>query len=141
MRSTVTVLNHSSSLSAPGWVSVGKRVSAAAASNTTVIAIVDEQAATLIRTAFTPVVAEAEDLAAGVFDARGRMLAQSLTGTPGDVAAVITLTTDFGVRDSYVAEMAEFLSTPAAPTNTAAGALASLRLAESIRAAALVGAA
>ena len=48
---------------------------------------------------------------------------------------------DTPVADSYVAEMAEFLSTPAAPTNTAAGALASLRLAESIRAAALVGAA
>ena len=48
---------------------------------------------------------------------------------------------DTPVANSYVAEMAEFLSTAAAPTNTAAGALASLRLAESIRAAALVGAA
>lgn len=48
---------------------------------------------------------------------------------------------DTPVADSYVAEMAEFLSTAATPTNTAAGALASLRLAESIRAAALVGAA
>jgi N-methylhydantoinase B len=54
------------------------------------IAIVDEQAATLIRTAFTPVVAEAEDLAAGLFDAQGRMLAQSLTGTPGHILSLAT---------------------------------------------------
>jgi N-methylhydantoinase B len=54
------------------------------------ISIVDEQAATLIRTAFTPVVAEAEDLAAAVFDGHGRMLAQSATGTPGHILSLAT---------------------------------------------------
>jgi N-methylhydantoinase B len=49
------------------------------------IAAVEEQAQTLIRTAFSPTVAEAGDLAACVFDRRGRMLAQAVTGTPGHV--------------------------------------------------------
>ena len=66
------------------------------------VAIVDEQAATLIRTAFTPVVAEAEDLAAGVFDARGRMLAQSLTGTPGHILSLATSVERF--REAFEAQ-------------------------------------
>jgi len=49
------------------------------------IAAVEEQAQTLIRTAFSPTVSEAGDLAAGVFDRQGRMLAQAVTGTPGHV--------------------------------------------------------
>ena len=49
------------------------------------IAVVEEQAQTLIRTAFSPIVREAGDLSAGIFDARGRMLAQAVTGTPGHV--------------------------------------------------------
>ena len=49
------------------------------------IAIVEEQAQTLLRTAFSPIVREAGDLSAGVFDCRGRMLAQAVTGTPGHV--------------------------------------------------------
>jgi len=49
------------------------------------IAIAEEQAATLIRTALTPAVSEAGDLSAAVFDARGRMLAQAVTGTPGHI--------------------------------------------------------
>lgn len=49
------------------------------------IAAVEEQAQTLIRTAFSSTVAEAGDLAACVFDRRGRMLAQAVTGTPGHV--------------------------------------------------------
>ncbi len=49
------------------------------------IAAVEEQAQTLIRTAFSPTVAEAGDLAACVFDRQGRMLAQAVTGTPGHV--------------------------------------------------------
>jgi hypothetical protein len=40
------------------------------------IAVVEEQAQTLQRTAFSTVVRESGDLAAGVFDADGRMLAQ-----------------------------------------------------------------
>lgn len=49
------------------------------------IAITDEQAAALIRTALTPAVSEAGDLSAAVFDARGDMLAQAVTGTPGHI--------------------------------------------------------
>ncbi|MBM3490671.1 MAG: hydantoinase B/oxoprolinase family protein [Alphaproteobacteria bacterium] len=49
------------------------------------IAAVEEQAQTLIRTAFSPTVSEAGDLAAGVFDRQGHMLAQAVTGTPGHV--------------------------------------------------------
>ena len=49
------------------------------------ISVVEEQAQTLMRTAFSPIVRECGDLSAGVFDARGRMLAQAITGTPGHV--------------------------------------------------------
>src|SRR5205085_5022276 len=44
----------------------------------------------LMRTAFSTVVRETQDLACGVFDARGRMIAQSLTGTPGHINAMAT---------------------------------------------------
>src|SRR5688572_32442383 len=47
------------------------------------IAVVEEQAQTMIRTAFSTTVREAGDLSAGLFDLRGRMLAQAVTGTPG----------------------------------------------------------
>lgn len=49
------------------------------------IAVVEEQATTLLRTAFSTSVREAGDLSAGVFDSDGRMLAQAVTGTPGHV--------------------------------------------------------
>ena len=49
------------------------------------IAVVEEQAQVLLRTAFSPIVREAGDLSAGIFDAEGRMLAQAVTGTPGHV--------------------------------------------------------
>src|SRR5690349_4744091 len=49
------------------------------------IAVVEEQAQTLMRTAFSTSVREAGDLSAGVFDGQGRMLAQAVTGTPGHV--------------------------------------------------------
>lgn len=49
------------------------------------IAVVEEQAQVLLRTAFSPIVREAGDLSAGIFDAQGRMLAQAVTGTPGHV--------------------------------------------------------
>jgi N-methylhydantoinase B len=49
------------------------------------IAVVEEQAQVLMRTAFSPIVRECGDLSAGVFDTRGRMLAQAVTGTPGHV--------------------------------------------------------
>src|SRR6516165_4706004 len=49
------------------------------------IAVVEEQAQTMLRTAFSTPVREAGDLSAGVFDRHGRMLAQAVTGTPGHV--------------------------------------------------------
>lgn len=52
------------------------------------LAIVEEQAQTLMRTAFSTVVREAGDLSAGVFDTQGSMLAQAITGTPGHVNAM-----------------------------------------------------
>ena len=52
------------------------------------IAIVEDQAQTLVRTAFSTTVREAGDLSAGLFDNQGRMLAQAITGTPGHVNAM-----------------------------------------------------
>jgi len=49
------------------------------------LAIVEEQAQTLMRTAFNPIVRESGDLSAGIFDIQGRMIAQAVTGTPGHV--------------------------------------------------------
>lgn len=49
------------------------------------IAVVGEQAQVLIRTAFSPIVRECEDISAGIFDLKGRMIAQAVTGTPGHV--------------------------------------------------------
>ena len=49
------------------------------------LSIVEEQGQTLIRAAFSPIVRECGDISAGVFDLRGRMLAQAVTGTPGHV--------------------------------------------------------
>lgn len=49
------------------------------------ISVVEEQALTLLRTAFSTSVREAGDLSTGVFDPEGRMLAQAVTGTPGHV--------------------------------------------------------
>jgi N-methylhydantoinase B len=49
------------------------------------IAVVEEQAQIIIRTAFSTTVREAGDLSAGIFDLHGRMMAQAVTGTPGHV--------------------------------------------------------
>ena len=49
------------------------------------LAVVEEQAQTLMRSAFSPIVRECGDLSAGIFDLKGRMLAQAVTGTPGHV--------------------------------------------------------
>lgn len=49
------------------------------------ISIVNEQAAVLMHASFTTVVREAGDLSAGVFDRRGNMVAQAVTGTPGHI--------------------------------------------------------
>lgn len=49
------------------------------------ISTVNEQARALQRAAFSPIVREAGDLANAVFDRRGRMVAQAVTGTPGHI--------------------------------------------------------
>src|ERR671932_1044603 len=63
------------------------------------IAVVEEQAQTLVRTAFSTPVREAGDLSAGVFDARGRMLAQAVTGPPGHVNSMANAVRHF--LDAY----------------------------------------
>jgi N-methylhydantoinase B len=68
------------------------------------VSIVNEQQAALIRTAFSTVVRESEDLACGVFDSRGHMVAQSMTGTPGHINAMAT-----GVRHFLTAYPPETL--------------------------------
>jgi N-methylhydantoinase B len=54
------------------------------------VSVVEEQARALMRTSFTSVVREAGDLSAGLFDRRGRMVAQAVTGTPGHINAMAT---------------------------------------------------
>lgn len=49
------------------------------------IAVANEQAASLVRSAFSPSVAEAGDISACAFDPRGYMIAQAVTGTPGHI--------------------------------------------------------
>jgi N-methylhydantoinase B len=68
------------------------------------LSVVNEQQVTLMRTAFSTVVRESQDLACGVFDTRGSMIAQSLTGTPGHINAMAT-----GVRHFLKAYPAETL--------------------------------
>lgn len=69
------------------------------------IAVVEEQATTLIRTAFSTSVREAGDLSAGLFDRHGRMMAQAVTGTPGHVNAMAESVTHFareiGVQNTF----------------------------------------
>ncbi|WP_282094643.1 hydantoinase B/oxoprolinase family protein [Epibacterium ulvae] len=62
------------------------------------IAVVEEQATTLIRTAFSTSVREAGDLSAGLFDRAGRMIAQAVTGTPGHVNAMAESVTHFAAQ-------------------------------------------
>jgi N-methylhydantoinase B len=57
---------------------------------TRLVTVTNEQAAALQRTSFTPIVRESGDLSASVFDARGRMLAQAVTGTPGHINSLAT---------------------------------------------------
>jgi N-methylhydantoinase B len=57
---------------------------------TRLVQVTNEQAAALMRTSFTPIVREVGDLSAAVFDARGRMLAQAVTGTPGHINSLAT---------------------------------------------------
>jgi N-methylhydantoinase B len=54
------------------------------------LSVTNEQQAALMRTAFSTVVRESQDLACGVFDTHGNMVAQSETGTPGHINAMAT---------------------------------------------------
>jgi N-methylhydantoinase B len=66
------------------------------------LAIAEEQAQVLMRTAFSTIVREAGDLSAAIFDRRGRMIAQAQTGTPGHINTMA-----LGMRhflDAYPAE-------------------------------------
>lgn len=49
------------------------------------ISVCEEQANSLLKAAFGPIVREAGDLSAGVFDKKFNMIAQAVTGTPGHV--------------------------------------------------------
>ena len=54
------------------------------------LSVANEQQTALVRTAFSTIVRESLDLACGIFDTQGRMLAQSLTGTPGHINPMAT---------------------------------------------------
>lgn len=74
-----------------------------------VISVLEEQATTLVRTAFSTSVREAGDLSAGVFDREGRMVAQPVTGTPGHVntmaAAVGHFINDIGPERIFAGDV------------------------------------
>jgi N-methylhydantoinase B len=54
-----------------------------------------EQWQALLRTAFSTVVRESEDCAAGIFDAAGQLLAQAPKGTPGQINSMATCIANF----------------------------------------------
>src|ERR671914_2808646 len=54
------------------------------------LSVANEQEDSLIRTAFSTIVRESQDLACGLFATKGRMIAQSLSGTPGHINAMAT---------------------------------------------------
>jgi N-methylhydantoinase B len=68
------------------------------------LSVANEQQVALMRTAFSTIVRESQDLACGVFDTRGQMIAQSLTGTPGHINPMAT-----GVRHLLAAYPPESL--------------------------------
>ncbi|HEU5086157.1 MAG TPA: hydantoinase B/oxoprolinase family protein, partial [Roseiflexaceae bacterium] len=68
------------------------------------LSVANEQQVALMRTAFSTIVRESQDLACGVFDTHGRMIAQSLTGTPGHINPMAT-----GVRHLLAAYPPETL--------------------------------
>src|SRR5262249_6969859 len=69
------------------------------------LSVCSEQQAALMRTAFSTIVRESQDLACGVFDVRANMVAQSETGTPGHINAMAT-----GVRHFLKAYPPETIS-------------------------------
>lgn len=59
------------------------------------VAVVEEQAQSLLRTAFGTITREAGDLSAGVYNVDGHMIAQAMTGTPGHVNTMATAVAHF----------------------------------------------
>jgi N-methylhydantoinase B len=49
------------------------------------LAVIEEQGQTLFRATFSPIMRECGDISAEIFDTNGLMLAQAVTGTPGDI--------------------------------------------------------
>ena len=68
------------------------------------IAVVEEQAQAILKTAFGSVVREAGDLSTGIYDLQGRMLAQAVTGTPGHVNTCLLYTSP-SPRDGSISRM------------------------------------
>jgi len=68
------------------------------------LSVCNEQQGALMRTAFSTIVRESQDLACAAFDTRGQMIAQSLTGTPGHINPMAT-----GVRHFLAAYPPETL--------------------------------
>ena len=73
------------------------------------ISVVEEQAQALVRTAFSTSVREAGDLSAGVYNVKGEMLAQAVTGTPGHVNAMADAVAHFmrriGIENIFQADV------------------------------------
>ncbi|HET9233709.1 MAG TPA: hydantoinase B/oxoprolinase family protein [Candidatus Eisenbacteria bacterium] len=65
---------------------------------TRLASITEEVATVLLRTSFTPVVREAGDLSAGIFDRNAHMIAQAVTGTPGHINTMATAVRHFADR-------------------------------------------
>jgi N-methylhydantoinase B len=63
-----------------------------------IVSIADEVAATLVKTAFSHVVRDNHDYSCGLYDADGRMLAQSTQCTPGQIGAMPRVMKDFLAR-------------------------------------------
>ncbi|WP_239025034.1 hydantoinase B/oxoprolinase family protein [Rhodoligotrophos defluvii] len=59
------------------------------------ISICEEQAQIVIRAAFSAAVRESSDIATGIFDIDGRMLAQGVSGTPGHVNSMANAVAHF----------------------------------------------
>ena len=68
------------------------------------LSVVEEQAQTLVRTAFSTSTREAGDVSAGIFDLEGRMLAQAVTGTPGHINSMARSVVHF-INEIPVASM------------------------------------
>jgi N-methylhydantoinase B len=62
------------------------------------ISIVNEQAAALIRSSFTTIVREVEDLSCGIFTPDAQMVVQADTGTPGHINTMATGVKHFVAR-------------------------------------------